>query len=203
MRSALAQLTLFILVLAATAVRAGERRPELDRELLEAAARAEPARCRELLRQGASPAARGADGRTPLMVVCSFPPDEEGDPTPDPADRLECARALIAAKADVNARTADGSTALMEAAASRGAGNELLRLLLKSGAGVNLADRQKQTALMFASGAYGDPEAVRILLAAKADLRAEDWEGHTALWRATSARRPEIMAELLRAGARE
>jgi ankyrin repeat protein len=89
----------------------------------------------------------------------------------------------------------------MTASGSNGAGRELLRLLLQSGAKPNPADRLGQTALRFASGAYGDAETQRLLLERGADWRATDWEGHTALWRASSARRPELIAALVKAGA--
>jgi ankyrin repeat protein len=138
-----------------------------------------------------------------LLVVCTFSPGQEVPAVPQPGTRLDVARILVAAKADVNARNREGGTALMGAAGSRGTDLELLKLLLRSGAKVNLRDRLDQTALMFASGAYGHPEAARLLLAAGADIRAEDWEGHTALWRATSSRRPEIVQILRRGGARE
>jgi ankyrin repeat protein len=178
-------------------------RVELDRQLLEAAERADAVRCRELTRSGASVYARDAAGRTPLAVVCTCDSPAEPQNAPRSEARLETARVLLEARSDPNVRNRDGGTALMGAAGARGCGPELIRLLLRSGAKVNLADRLDQTALMFASGAYGDPESVHLLLDVGADLRAEDWEGRTALWRATSSRRPEIVVVLLKAGARE
>lgn len=133
-------------------------RGELDERLLASAEKADVIRCRELLRDGASVAARDAAGRTPLIIACdNFPLGEDPEPPRTP-ERLELCRLLLRAKADVNARSLDGSTALITASGSNGAGRELARLLLQSGAKPNLADRLGQTALMFASGVYGDAE---------------------------------------------
>ena len=53
---------------------------------------------------------------------------------------------LIERRADVNARAADGATALMAAACSGAAGDVLVRRLLASGADASLIDQHGTTA---------------------------------------------------------
>lgn len=80
---------------------------------------------------------------------------------------LEKTRLLLAAGADVNARTRNGQTAL-QAAARRRPSTAVLRLLLDKGAEINAAGTAGGTALI-ASAAEGDLEALRLLLAKGAD----------------------------------
>ncbi|CAJ1373978.1 unnamed protein product [Effrenium voratum] len=81
----------------------------------------------------------------------------------------------------------DGVSALMMAAMTGSA--EACEVLLKGGAGVNWAERNAgRTALMFASQG-GHLDAVKTLLAAKADTSKVDSEGQTSLhWAAVGGR---------------
>ena len=97
------------------------------------------------------------------------------------------ARLLIAAKADVNEASSDGTTPLMRAASANH--GETVRLLMASGADVNARNSGGMTALMVAAfGGYVEP--VRALLAAKADAEREGQPGaHRADGRGDQRRR--------------
>lgn len=83
-----------------------------------------------------------------------------------------------AAKADVNARQADGTTALHWAAYHDDL--PLLRQLIKAGAKVNVTNDYGSTPLAEAAE-RADPEALRILLEAGADVESPNAQGQTAL----------------------
>lgn len=184
-------------LLAASAAHAAE----VNQSLLEAARAGDAPRVQSLLRQGARVDARDAGGNTPLILASALSEDET---TREAAEgRREVVRILLQRKANAQAANREGVTALMSAAATRGRHNEILRLLLKAGARVNAVDQRAQTALMFACGEFGAVEAVRLLLAHKADFRLQDEEGRTVLWRATAGRRAEIVEALRKAGAVE
>lgn len=80
---------------------------------------------------------------------------------------LEKTRLLVAAGADVKARTKNGQTVL-QAAARRSPSAPVLRLLLENGAEISAAGPAGGTALTIAA-AEGDLEAVRFLLSKGAD----------------------------------
>jgi uncharacterized protein len=105
----------------------------------------------------------------------------QGDNLINAADKGDLARvkALLSAKADVNAKRVDGGvTALM--AASANGHLEVVRALLAANADVNAKQTGGGTALMLAS-ANGHLEVVQALLAAKADVNAKQDIGATAL----------------------
>src|SRR5207302_10918021 len=81
--------------------------------------------------------------------------------------------------AEVNHRESDGCTALMNAAGN--GDTPAVNALLKSGASVNLADNDGETALMKAAASSCNEETVRALLSAGADLTAKDHKGRNAL----------------------
>ncbi len=118
--------------------------------------------------------------------------------------------ALLDAGTDVNARNANGKTALMAACSvyversNPMQNSDVIRLLLDRGADVNLRDREGNTALMIATSASwygGDKEdAMNWLLEAGADPNARSDDGTTALVYAIgSGHRTE---NLIAAGAR-
>ena len=111
-------------------------------------------------------------------------------------------KALLDAKADVNAKSPGGYTALMLAAEE---GNpEVARALLDAKADVNAAGYclpdlgSRQTALMLDAW-KGHAEAVNMLLAAKANVNARSASGMTALIAAFE--HADIVRALLNAGA--
>ncbi len=99
-------------------------------------------------------------------------------------------QSLLARGANVNARDAEGRTALIIASFVGDPRDELMRfhplalvqLLLKRGADVNLCADDGETALM--NAAESDVTATRLLLDKGARLNAQDASGETALMRA-------------------
>ena len=92
--------------------------------------------------------------------------------------RFSCARALLAAGADVDKQGGWGASALMEAA--RMGHLECMRLLLEHSANVHARSSWRGTALMEATRA-GRLACVRLLLEHRADVHARDDWGATAL----------------------
>jgi ankyrin repeat protein len=126
-----------------------------DRRLIEACAEGDPHALVAALNEGARPSVLDAQGAAQLFAVCA-----EG--------HVECARALIAARARLDDRTgADQCTALMSAA-KRGF-TAVVRLLVDAGARPDLADADGCTALM-AAALNGRTESARILIDARAQL---------------------------------
>lgn len=117
-----------------------------------------------LLHSGANPNVRDLEGRTPLIVAA-------GGSGP------KVVSLLLASGADVNARSNSGRTALMEAAGARPL--EVMPLLMAK-ADVNAQDANGMTALMEAAW-KGDPDVVRSLLAAHADVTLRNKKGESAL----------------------
>lgn len=150
-----------------------------------------------LLRAGANPNATvmspHAGEITPLTSAINS----------DTPSRVEIAKILIAAKAEINPRGEFFGSPLMNAVGDL----ELVKLLIASGANVNQKNFRGATALMIASGA-GSASVVKHLIENGADVNARDQEGHNALEYAEARRelfepshRDEIMQVLRRAQA--
>jgi ankyrin repeat protein len=145
-----------------------------------------------------------------------------GAKTPDPAAFLMRARnyalvraiaagtsaeatALLADGADSNAPSADGTPALLIAAANDYSAGKTT-LLLDHGAKANAADGNGQTALMIAADHY-TAETVQTLLAHQGDPNAVDAQGNSVLMRAAASKnswkeeRQPLIALLLASGA--
>lgn len=142
-----------------------------------------------LLRAGASPSARGGFRETPLFLAIR-------------ENRLEVVRALLNARADANAVTANGATALHFAKEP-----ELIQLLVAAGANPNIPDLlRKRVPLQWAS--YGAQVSQVIgLLEVGANPDAQDQGGRTPLHAAVitilsdSSKKIEIIKALLNKGA--
>ncbi len=106
-------------------------------------------------------------------------------------------RAIKKAKGDINARDAEGRTALM--CASITGNTESVDLLIKAKAGINLTDKYGNTALILATK-NGKIDVVKLLAGAGADLNIKNKDGHTAL--TESGLWPDIMNILLFYGAK-
>lgn len=120
------------------------------------------------------------------------------------ANDLSGLELLLSERVDLNSTDDHGVTALMIAA---GRGKlELVRLLLTSGADVNIQDFQGKwpsagkTALMFAATG-GHTEIAKMLIANGANVDAKDNEGETALMQAAFNGQIAIVELLLTAGA--
>ena len=107
-------------------------------------------------------------------------------------------RALIQAKADVNAAQPDGATAL--AWAVHLGERRMAEALLAAGANVNTADEYGETPVTLAA-ANGDAALVQRLLAAGANARAARWNGETAVMIAAGAGSLDAVRQLVRHGA--
>src|SRR6185295_11148476 len=121
-----------------------------------------------LLDEGVRADVEGPDGITPLMVAAEI-------------GSLDAMKALIDHHADVNARNASGSTALMWSVTDP----RKVRLLLDNGADVNVPARSGRTALIVASFANPSAEVVRMLLAKGANVAVMDQRKVTPLNAAT------------------
>jgi ankyrin repeat protein len=113
----------------------------------------------------------------------------------DSPSRVEIAKLLIGAKAEINPKGDFFASPLMNAVNDL----EMVKLLVASGANVNQKNFRGVTALMIASGA-GSASVVRYLLEQGADLNARDREGHNALEYAEERRElfePSRKAEII------
>lgn len=112
--------------------------------------------------------------------------------------KLEKVQALLAVRADVDGRLADGATPLMFAA---GKGHlDVVSALLKKNADVNLAKKSGGTPLIFAVQ-EGHFAVVKALLRAGADIDQATESGRTPLCAAAEAGHVELVELLLDAGA--
>ena len=159
----------------------------VDAPVADAAMRQDAGAVRVLVAGEADPDAAHGDGMTGLHWAA-----HHGD--------VEVLRLLLAARADIEARTRHGGhTPLHVAGRSARAG--AARALLAAGADANAVTTTGATPLHFAAGS-GNPDAVAALLdhGADADAREPVW-GQTPLMFAAAAARAEVLAVLLERGA--
>jgi ankyrin repeat protein len=149
--------------------------------LMEAATR--PRSWRLLLKRGANVHLTDRDGLTALYHAAW-------------AGDVDMVRALLAHKADVNARSPSLWTPLHYVAARD---PRVIKTLLQAGAEVNARDNAGETPLF--NALYGDIARVRILLNAGADLQAQNHEGDTPLLRAALMDEVPAVKLLLERGA--
>lgn len=91
----------------------------------------------------------------------------------------ELIEALIAAKADVNAKNNDGTTALIEAlSAGHSCSEDIAKLLIDAGADVNIKNHDDTTALLVAAK-HGMLSTVDLLIRAGANKNVKDKKGKT------------------------
>jgi TonB family protein len=115
------------------------------------------------------------------------------------AGRYQTAEKLLGnADVDPDSRDGEGWTALMYAARSEN--QDLVVLLLKAGAALDLVNRDGETALIVAVK-RGNVEAARQLLMAGADVKPKDARGRTALeWAETDNR--TYLSQIIRIASR-
>ena len=146
---------------------AAPRGPEIDRLLIEAAARGDTAQARRLLSAGASPLASDDRGATALVRAAY-------------GDHVDTAGVLIGAGADVNAEDDTQQSAYLIATSEVGDDPRLLELTLRGGADINAKDRFNGTGLIRAAE-RGHARIVEVLLRAGIDRDHINRLGYTAL----------------------
>lgn len=140
-----------------------------------------------LLQAGADVNGAQGDGTTALHWAAS-------------RDDLDITRVLLAAKANVEAKTRLNQMTPLFMAAKNG-NAPIVEALLKAGADAKAATNVGTTALMLAAAA-GSPEAVQALLKAGADIHGKDVnQGQTALMFAAASGRTEVIRLLASSGA--
>ena len=107
-------------------------------------------------------------------------------------------RTLLQQHADVNAATADGSTALFFAAENNDL--ETVQLLIAAGADVNAANRYGVSPLALAA-VNGSAPVTEALLAASANANAVTSQGETVLMTAARTGVPAVVSALIKRGA--
>jgi len=156
----------------------------LDRELSKAAASADVARLRQLIKDGAKVNAVDEWGNTALLISA-----REGE--------IDSARVLLRARADVEGR--GGAMTPLAAAALRGH-TQMVQLLLRAGADVNAVGLNGQTPLMNAVK-LNRMGAAQALLKAGASTRVTDRVGDNLLVVAITEDYPQMLSLLLEMGA--
>ena len=153
---------------------------------------------RDLLARGANVNVRDESGKTALAYTRN---------SPENAQALEIAGALIAARADVNLKDSIGMTVLMDAAYRyNDKDGKLLKMLLAAGADANAKDNYGTTVLMHAVHAATVDSAlignVKTLIRAKARVNKRNRLGQTALSIAMKSEDEKLINVLKRAGAK-
>ena len=157
-----------------------------DLRMVDAAAAQDTRLVRALLDEGADVNTPRADGVTALLWAAHW-------------DDLEMATLLLRAGADGNAADDHGVTPLERA--SENASIAMVETLLAAGVDVNVAQTSGLTPLMIAART-GSVDVVRVLLAAGANVNKATAETRsTALMWAISEAHPEVVDQLLEAGA--
>jgi len=113
------------------------------------------------------------------------------------ANDAAAVRSLLRQGADIEARDADGRSALL--LATRAAAIDAARVLIEAGADVNARDRISDSPYLYA-GAEGPLEILRLTLDNGADLGSVNRYGGTALIPAAHHGHPDIVRELLGTG---
>ena len=160
-----------------------------------AAYTAQPKIAAALIAAGANVNFADANGFTPLMMSAegqylAFTEKQRAFE----ARRTEVARLLLAAKADMNAETAEGWTALLFALDKP----ELLAVLIEAGAPINARTGTGWTPLTLAAAdKYNNyRQAIPALLRAGADLKRTNKSGHTPEYLARENKQGKALALL-------
>lgn len=110
---------------------------------------------------------------------------------------LECAKIILKAKGDINAKNVWGRTPLMEAIVQFR--YDMVDYLLAEGADVNIADNHKTTPLHVCAS-YGNLTCLKTMLARGANQNAQDERGRTSLYFAITGNHKEVVFYLIENG---
>ncbi len=160
----------------------------MSTELFNSALAGDLAHVRSLLQSGADCNASNEEGATALMAAAGI-------------GRLDIVEVLIESGANVNAADTRGWTALMKAIYNYELDcgfPEIVRALIAAGAGIETKIAYGTRPLMLAAG-YGQAGVVEVLLAAGADVRAENEGGRTARTMAEAKDYVEVFNQLYEA----
>jgi ankyrin repeat protein len=126
--------------------------------------------------------------------------DEESFLSAAKTSDVAAVNAFVAAGIDLNAKDADGATALISAAARGDA--KIVAALLKGGADVNRKDQPGHTAIMRALEHKEDAVADLILAKPELDLNVQGGNGVTALMFYVWREREDVVPQLIERGAK-
>ena len=136
----------------------------------------------------ADPNSSDSEGVTPLIIACHY-------------GNIQIATLLLQACANINQQCETGATALMFACYLETPHNDLVRLLMQSGADISIkTSRLQRTALMIA--AYcGHTSIVQYLLDEGAPVNTQDVNGGTSLMLASEFGHSDVVRVLINYGA--
>ncbi|MCR5347645.1 MAG: ankyrin repeat domain-containing protein [Fretibacterium sp.] len=169
------------------AVSADALLPDGNRPLHVAAESSDPKLVEWLLKNGASPSAKGLEGLTPLMLAAAY------NPNPDVTG------VLLRGGSAPDARDESGRTALHLAAAVNES-PQVTALLLRQGASAGVQDNAGRTPLWMAA-ARGESSCVELLLDAGAPVDGPNRENITPLQAACECPDAGVIRALVEAGA--
>ena len=136
----------------------------------------------------ADPNSSDSEGLTPLMLACIH-------------GNIRIATLLLQARANINQQNNNGHTALILACYSETPHNDLVRLLIQSGADISIKSSELQnTALMYAAE-RGHTSIVQYLLDEGAPVNTQDVDGATSLMLASQFGHSEVVRVLINYGA--
>ena len=128
----------------------------------------------------------------------------EGDETPlhkcvrTNTNGIDCAKIMLKAKANINARNIWGRSPIMEAVVQFKF--QMMDFLMSEGADVNIPDNHKTTPL-HVCGSYGKLDILKKMLAKGAHINAQDERGRTCLYFAVLGSHDQVIEFLLENGA--
>ena len=129
------------------------------------------------------------DQLTPLMVACLE------------AGNIEIAKLLLQARANINQQNKTGFTALILACNSETPNNDLVRLLIQSGADISIKTSELQRTALMVAAQCGHTSIVQYLLDEGAPVNTQDAKGVTSLMLASWKDHSEVVRVLINYGA--
>ena len=167
-----------------------EQEEEVDTFLSSALDRATIAECVDAVEMllcilEADPNSSDSNGVTPLMIACIH-------------GNFKIANLLLQAHAKINEQNKNGQTALMEACSSKTPHcDDLVRLLIRYGANVNIKDYKLQRTALMIAAEQGRTSIAQYLLDEGTPVNTQDVDGLTSLMIASDRGHSETVSVLL------